>query len=75
MELLVHIYQSINFLQNLQISEEAILEKQIEVQFKKPGVTKLLLLDLDETLVHCVKNPDKYSRPSQVKVDITAPSG
>ena len=27
MELLVHIYQSINFLQNLEISEEQIIEK------------------------------------------------
>lgn len=60
MELLVHIYQSINFLQNLEILEEQILEKQIEVHFKKPGMTKMLLLDLDETLVHCVKNPAQY---------------
>ena len=30
MELLVHIYQSINFLQNLEIPDEQILEKQIE---------------------------------------------
>lgn len=55
MELLVHIYQSINFLQCLEIPEEQIMEKQIEVQFKKPGIKKMLLLDLDETLVHCVK--------------------
>jgi len=35
---------------------------------------KMLLLDLDETLVHCVKNPDP-ARPPKVKVDITTPSG
>ena len=31
MELLVHIYQSINFLQCLEIPEEQILAKQIDV--------------------------------------------
>ena len=31
MELLIHIYQSINFLQCLEIPEEQIMEKQIEV--------------------------------------------
>lgn len=74
MELLVHIYQSINFLQCLKISEEDILERQIEVHFKKPGITKMLLLDLDETLVHCVKKPNPNRTPD-VKVDITTPNG
>ena len=72
MELLVHIYQSINFLQNLEISEDSI--KQIEVQFKKPNITKMLLLDLDETLVHCVKKPNPL-RPPNVKVDIITSNG
>ena len=74
LELLVHIYQSINFLQNLEIPEEQIIEKQIEVHFKKPNMTKMLLLDLDETLVHCVKKPNPL-RPPMVKVDITTPNG
>ena len=74
MELLIHIYQSIDFLQNLVYPEEQIREKQIEVKFKKPNVTKLLLLDLDETLVHCVKTPNPL-RPPTVKIDITTPSG
>ena len=70
----MHIYQSINFLQNLDIDEEQVIEKQIEVEFKKKNVTKLLLLDLDETLVHCVKKPNPL-RPPMVKIDITAPNG
>ena len=74
MELLVHIYQSIAFLQNLEIPEEQILEKQIEVEFKKKNCTKMLLLDLDETLVHCVKKPNP-DRPPKVHLDIKAPSG
>lgn len=37
-------------------------------------MTKLLLLDLDETLVHCVKKPNPL-RPPMVKVDITTPNG
>jgi len=61
-------------LQNLEIPEEQILEKQIEVEFKKKHCTKLLLLDLDETLVHCVKKPNPL-RPPMVELDITAPSG
>lgn len=74
MELLVHIYQSIYVLQNLEIPMEQIIEKQIEVEFKKKHLTKLLLLDLDETLVHCVKKPNPL-RPPMVHLDITAPSG
>lgn len=74
MDLLVHIYQSINFLQNLEIPVEQILEKQIEVKFKKPNISKLLLLDLDETLVHCVKKPNPLRAP-MVKLDITTPKG
>ena len=53
---------------------EQIIEKQIEVEFKKKHLTKLLLLDLDETLVHCVKKPNPL-RPPMVHLDITAPSG
>jgi len=34
----------------------------------------MLLLDLDETLVHCVKNPNPLREP-MVRVDITTPSG
>ena len=34
----------------------------------------MLLLDLDETLVHCVKKPNPL-RPPMVKVDITTPNG
>ena len=73
MELIVHIYHSINFLQCLVIPEEQIIEKQIEVHFKKPGIKKMLLLDLDETLVHCVKKPNP-ERPPMVRVDITTPN-
>jgi len=74
MEQLVHIYQSIDFLQSLDIPEEQILEKQFDVIFKKPNMTKLLLLDLDETLVHCVKKPNP-TRPPMIRLNITTPQG
>ena len=74
MEQLVHIYQSIDFLQSLQIPEEQILEKQFDVVFKKQNMTKMLLLDLDETLVHCVKKPNP-ARPPMVRISITTPQG
>ena len=44
------------------------------MEFKKRNVSKLLLLDLDETLVHCVKKPNPL-RPPMVKIDITTPNG
>ena len=44
------------------------------MEFKKRHIKKLLLLDLDETLVHCVKKPNPL-RPPMVKIDITTPNG
>ena len=42
--------------------------------FTKPGITKTIIFDLDETLAHCVrsKNP---SREPDVYLNITLPSG
>ena len=44
------------------------------MEFKKKHIKKLLLLDLDETLIHCVKKPNPM-RPPMVKLDVTAPNG
>ena len=74
LELSIHIYQSIDFLQELTIPLDQVREKQIEVEWKKPHINKLLLLDLDETLAHCVKKPHPDRKP-HVFLNLTTPSG
>ena len=74
MELSIHIYQSIDFLQNLQIPLDQVRDKAIEFKWSKPHIRKLLLLDLDETLAHCVKKPNPDSKP-HVYLNLTTPSG
>ena len=74
LELSIHIYQSIDFLQGLQIPLDQVREKEIDVIFKKPHLKKLLLLDLDETLAHCVKKPHPERKP-HVFLNLTTPSG
>ena len=55
-ELTIHIYQSIDYLQSdAVIPMEEVQKRMIDVPFKKPGFTKLLVFDLDETLSHCLK--------------------
>ena len=55
-EFTIHIFQSINFLQNLApIDEQEIETRMIELPFTKPGVKKTIIFDLDETLAHCVR--------------------
>lgn len=74
MELSIHIYQSIDFLQKLEIPLEQVEEKGLDIQWTKPHVRKLLLLDLDETLAHCVKKPHPDRKP-HVFLNLTTPSG
>lgn len=75
MELLIHIYQSIDYLKELVITPDMYEDKQIDVKISKPGMKKVLLLDLDETLVHCVKNPQNYQHAPHVQIPLTTPSG
>ncbi len=55
-EFTIHIFQSINFLQNLEdIDDTEVTARHIELPFTKPGIRKTIIFDLDETLAHCVR--------------------
>lgn len=49
----LHIFHSINIIK--QIKERPFLPDEIMVdfKFKKEGFKKLIIFDLDETLIHC----------------------
>ena len=74
-EFTIHILQSLHFLKNIDpITEEDVESRAIDFKFKKKGMTRLLIFDLDETLAHCVRkeNPNK---PPDVRLDIKLQSG
>ena len=54
--------------------EEEVLSKAVDVPFKKPGITKTIIFDLDETLAHCVRQPNP-ARPPDVELDIKLQTG
>jgi len=55
-EFTIHIFQAINFLQNLpEISMDEINSKAFDFKFKKPGFSRIVIFDLDETLAHYVR--------------------
>jgi CTD small phosphatase-like protein 2 len=56
------------------IPDEEVESRKIDFKFKKKGVTKLLIFDLDETLAHCVRQ-EKPERPPDVRLDIKLQSG
>jgi len=73
-EFTIHIFQSISFLQTLEIDEQEINSRMIDLQWKKYGTRKLLIFDLDETLAHCVRH--KFpSKDPDVFLNIPTPSG
>ena len=60
-----------------EIPDDQYLAKSFEVKFTKKGVRKFLVLDLDETLAHCVTraHPDQPDYPADVYIDIPTPKG
>ena len=42
-------------------------------KFRRPGLTKTLVFDLDETLVHCVE--DYENKPVDTLITVTFPNG
>ena len=58
-EFTIHILQSLHFIQNMDpIPYELVKEREKVLPFRKMGkngINKLLILDLDECLAHCVR--------------------
>jgi len=74
-ELTIHIYQSIDYLQeDCEIPIAEVEKRKLELKFTKPNMKKLLIFDLDETLSHCLKNKPPNRTPD-VWLDITLAHG
>lgn len=48
----LHIFHSINIIKQIKERPEIFEEQYVEFKFTKPGFKKLLIFDLDETLIH-----------------------
>jgi hypothetical protein len=48
---------------------EEVNKRMIELNFKKPEMKKLLIFDLDETLIHCLRTKTPQREPD-VYLDI-----
>lgn len=49
----LHIFHSINIIKQIKEKPDLDHEQMIDFKFKKPGFNKLIIFDLDETLIHC----------------------
>lgn len=72
-EFMIHIFQSISFIQTLEIDYRDIQSRMIELNFRGPN-RKVLLFDLDETLAHCVRHKNVMKEPD-VFLDVKTPTG
>ena len=54
----LRIYHSINFIKEIKELPKVPDSKRIDFKFTKPGFTKLIVFDLDETLIHTKRNLD-----------------
>jgi len=48
----LRIFHSINFIKQIKTFPKVTESRKIDFEFKKPGFTKLIIFDLDETLIH-----------------------
>jgi hypothetical protein len=64
-EFTIHIFQSINFLQEelKNIDYKEIQQRMIELPHTKPGIKKTIIFDLDETLAHYVREKSPVREP------------
>lgn len=58
-ELIQTIFHTINMIKRVTNIPEITEEQKVKFEFKKPGYNKLLIFDLDETLIH-VKREEYY---------------
>ena len=58
-EMTLRIFHSINFIKQLEEFPEIPEDKKIDFKFTKPGYDKLLIFDLDETLIHTIRSEEE----------------
>jgi hypothetical protein len=59
-----HIFHAINIIKKIKVMPEIGEEQKIEFKFKKHNMKRLLIFDLDETLIHCQR--DEYIQEDDV---------
>ena len=52
----LRIFHSINFIKQIKEFPKIYDSKKIDFKFKKPGYSRLIVFDLDETLIHTKRN-------------------
>lgn len=56
-------------IQNIDKNHQIQPEKYINFKFTKPGYSKLLIFDLDETLIHCYREEIAFADPNYFQPD------
>lgn len=62
-EFTIHIFQSMHAIQQLEIDPKEISDRAINFTFTKPGFSRVIFFDLDETLAHCVRRSAGMTNP------------
>eukprot|EP00347_Sterkiella_histriomuscorum_P019224 403342466 len=63
----IHIFSQINYIKKIQGKPDLSDEQFINFKFKKPGFKKLLIFDLDQTLIHSPR--DQHDQEEAEKVE------
>lgn len=58
-EMTLRIFHSINFIKQLRDFEPIPEQSRIDFKFKKPGFDRLLIFDMDETLIHSLRTEEE----------------
>lgn len=58
-EMTLRIFHSINFIKQLKEFPPIPESQKVDFKFKKPGFDKLLIFDLDETLIHTLRSEEE----------------
>lgn len=57
-DLTLHIFHSINQIKKIKDRPEILEEQIVDFKFKKPNCRKLIIFDLDETLIHVLRDAE-----------------
>lgn len=63
--LTLHIFRSINIIKQIKDKPDIQEDQYIDFKFKKPGFKKLLIFDLDETLIHVQREAEDFIQSNQ----------